>query len=42
MLQTVQGTYRNGKIELIETPQGLTESEVFVTFLTLSQSVIVP
>ncbi len=33
MLQTIQGTYRNGKIELLETPQGITESEVFVTFL---------
>lgn len=34
MLQAIQGTYRNGKIELSETPQGITESEVVVTFLT--------
>ena len=33
MLQTIQGTYKNGKIELAETPQGMTESVVFVTFL---------
>jgi hypothetical protein len=33
MLQTIQGTYKNGKIELTETPQGITESAVFVTFL---------
>ncbi|NEU75866.1 hypothetical protein PI95_025740 [Hassallia byssoidea VB512170] len=33
MLQTIQGTYKNGKIELAETPQGITESAVFVTFL---------
>ena len=33
MLQTIQGTYKNGKIELAETPQGITESLVFVTFL---------
>lgn len=33
MLQTIQGIYKNGKIELTETPQGITESNVFVTFL---------
>lgn len=33
MLQTIQGTYKNGKIELAETPQGISESAVFVTFL---------
>jgi hypothetical protein len=33
MLQTVEGIYKNGKIELSETPQGITESRVFVTFL---------
>ncbi|MDF5737633.1 MULTISPECIES: hypothetical protein [unclassified Nostoc] len=38
MLQTIQGIYRNGKIELAEVPQNITESQVFVTFLT-SQSV---
>ncbi|MEH1907397.1 MAG: hypothetical protein V7L05_16580 [Nostoc sp.] len=34
MLQTIQGIYRNGKIELAEVPQDITESQVFVTFLT--------
>ncbi|MCC5634460.1 hypothetical protein LC593_01070 [Nostoc sp. CHAB 5844] len=33
MLKTIQGTYKNGKIELDEIPQGITESKVFVTFL---------
>jgi hypothetical protein len=33
-LQTIPGIYRNGEIELLETPQGITESQVFVTFLT--------
>jgi hypothetical protein len=33
MLKTVEGIYKNGKIELAETPQGITESRVFVTFL---------
>ena len=32
MLQTIQGIYRNGKIELAEIPQDITESQVFVTF----------
>ena len=32
MLQTIQGIYRNGKIELPEIPQDITESQVFVTF----------
>jgi hypothetical protein len=33
MLKTVQGIYRNGKVELLETPQGISESKVSVTFL---------
>jgi hypothetical protein len=32
MLQTIQGIYRNGKVELAEIPQDITESQVFVTF----------
>ncbi len=32
MLQTIQGIYRNGKIELAEIPQDIMESQVFVTF----------
>jgi hypothetical protein len=34
MLQTIPGIYRNGEIELSESPQGIVESQVFVTFLT--------
>ncbi|MBN3943151.1 hypothetical protein [Nostoc sp. NMS9] len=33
MLRTIEGIYKNGKIELAETPQGIIESRVFVTFL---------
>ncbi|MEC4814042.1 MAG: hypothetical protein SAK29_12330 [Scytonema sp. PMC 1069.18] len=33
MLRTIEGTYKNGKIELAEIPQGITESRVFVTFV---------
>lgn len=32
MLQTIQGIYRNGKVELAEIPKDITESQVFVTF----------
>lgn len=33
MLQAVEGIYRNGVIELMETPQNIRESRVLVTFL---------
>ena len=33
MLRTIEGIYKNGKIELAQTPQGIIESKVFVTFL---------
>lgn len=33
MLKTIQGIYKDGKIELDETPQDISESLVFVTFL---------
>ncbi len=33
MLRTIEGIYKNGKIELAETPIDITESRVFVTFL---------
>jgi hypothetical protein len=38
MLKTIQGIYKNGKIELAETPEGITESLVFVTFLETKPS----
>jgi hypothetical protein len=33
MLPTVQGVYREGKIELLEAPPGVTTARVIVTFL---------
>lgn len=33
MLKTIQRIYKNGKIELDETPHGITESLVLVNFL---------
>lgn len=31
--KTVEGIYRDGKVELLETPNGLDETRVIVTFL---------
>ena len=33
MLQTIEGIYRDGKVELLETPKGVEEARVIVTFL---------
>jgi len=33
MLKAVEGIYRDGKVELLETPPGVTEARVIVTFL---------
>ena len=33
MLKTVEGIYRDGKVELLETPPEVTEARVIVTFL---------
>lgn len=33
MLKSVEGIYRDGKIELEETPDGVTHARVIVTFL---------
>jgi hypothetical protein len=33
MLTTIQGIYRDGKVELLETPTGVSEAHVLVTFL---------
>ena len=41
MLQTIQGIYRNGKVELAEIPQDITESQVFVDFFK-PESVLEP
>jgi hypothetical protein len=33
MLKSVEGVYRNGRVELLETPGDLEEARVIVTFL---------
>lgn len=33
MLKVVEGMYRNGKVELLETPEDVDEARVIVTFL---------
>ncbi|WP_414530785.1 hypothetical protein [Nodularia chucula] len=38
MLKTIPGIYKNGKIELDEIPQNISESLVFVTFLEAKPS----
>ena len=35
MLKSVEGTYRNGKVELLETPEGVDEARVIVPFLPI-------
>lgn len=35
MMQAVKGIYRDGKVELLEAPTGITEGEVIVTFVRL-------
>jgi len=36
MIQSVEGIFRNGKIELLETPQVVGDARVIVTFLSSS------
>jgi hypothetical protein len=33
MLKCVEGIYRDGKVELLETPEGVSEARVIVAFL---------
>lgn len=37
MLMSVEGTFRNGKVELNETPPELVEGRVIVTFLSSNE-----
>ena len=37
MLLTVEGTYRNGKIELAEIPKDVEQADVIVTFLRIKK-----
>lgn len=39
MLVTVEGAYKNGKVELTETPASIQEAKVLVTFLTTETKV---
>jgi hypothetical protein len=39
MLRSIQGIYRQGKIELLEVPDDLDEAQVIVTFLPVSGAV---
>ena len=42
MLPTVEGVYKNGRIELAERPVGLDNSKVLVTFLSQDKADIRP
>ena len=42
MLQSVEGIYRDGKVELLETPDGMNGDRVIVTFLSAPNSVDLP
>src|SRR5947209_1252361 len=39
VLKSIEGIYRNGKVELLETPDDLDEARVIVTFLPSSGAV---
>ena len=38
MLLTVEGTYRDGEIELAETPENVEQANVLVTFLKIKKN----
>jgi len=40
MLLTVEGTYTDGKVELAETPTGVKQAKVLVTFLPSETGVL--
>jgi hypothetical protein len=42
MLQSFEGIYRNGKIELLEMPTGIDTARVIVTFIPKAGSVDLP
>lgn len=39
MLKSVEGIYRDGKVELLESPEGIDEAKVIVTFLPARNAV---
>ena len=42
MLLTIEGTYTEGKVELMEQPTGITHAKVLVTFLTTEEKPKLP
>ena len=42
MLLTVEGAYRNGEIELAETPENVEQADVLVTFLNTNKNLRTP
>ena len=42
MLLTIEGTFKDGKVELSETPEGLRGAKVLVTFLGPAQAKLRP
>lgn len=42
MLLTIEGTYTEGKVELIEQPSGIKHAKVLVTFLTTEEKPELP
>ncbi len=38
MFLTIEGTFKNGKVELSETPHGLRDAKVLVTFLDSAEA----
>ena len=42
MLLTIEGTYSDGKIELAETPAGVQQAKVLVTFLSQEKMSVSP
>ncbi|HEY8746453.1 MAG TPA: hypothetical protein VIM11_00655 [Tepidisphaeraceae bacterium] len=41
-LLTLEGTYKDGKISLVDPPAGVVESRVIVTFLTIEREHLKP
>lgn len=42
MFLTVEGTYTEGKVELLELPTGIKHAKVLVTFLTTEENPALP
>jgi hypothetical protein len=40
MLKTIEGIYKNGKIELKEIPEDISQSEVLITFLSSNKNTL--